>query len=417
VRILHVLDHSLPLQSGYAIRTISVLRSQRALGHETFQVTGPRHNVVPEASEQVGPWLFYRTPRTAGMDLSLLGELLIMQRLERRLEELVCELEPDLIYAHSPLTNGWPALRVARRHGVPVAYEIRALWEDAAVEHGSIAEGGPQYRTIRLLETMLMRRVDALAVICRGLRDEVLARGVPEAKVTIVPNIADPSLFSLERRLYPELQERLGLVGCTVLGFAGSFYRYEGLMLLIDAMPALIRRFPDLCLLLVGGGREEARLRERARHAGLGRHLVFTGRVPHDEVAAYYDLVDLFVYPRLPSRLTEIVTPLKPLEAMAAGRLVVASDVGGHRELVGHQRTGFLCQAGDLDSLVGCLSHVLGNPRDWGEVSTAARLFVERERTEATMTRRYQEMLDGLRPASMLATRTLQPLEHDARAR
>jgi glycogen(starch) synthase len=398
VRILHVLDHSLPLQSGYAIRTISVLRSHQALGHETFHLTGPRHNVAPQASEQVGRWLFYRTPKTAGMGLPMAGELLIMQRLEQQLRDLARRLKPDLIYAHSPLTNGWPALRVARRLGIPVAYEIRALWEDAAVEHGSIPAWGLRYRTISALETKLMRRVDALAVICRGLRDEVLARGVPEAKVTVVPNSIDPSHFPARQRAHSELEERLGLAGCTVVGFAGSFYRYEGLALLIEAMPALMQRFPDLRLLLVGGGREEAQLREAAQNAGLSKHVLFTGRVSHEEVPRYFDLVDVFAYPRLPSRLTQLVTPLKPLEAMAAGRLVVASDVGGHKELIDHGRTGLLYRAGDREALIACLSEILHQRERWGEVRSAARAFVERERSETVMAARYHEMFVRLFP-------------------
>jgi glycogen(starch) synthase len=130
----------------------------------------------------------------------------------------------------------------------------------------------------------------------------------------------------------------LGLDGATVVGFAGSFYGYEGLDLLIEAVRQMLPRHPQLRLLLVGGGPQESNLRAQAVAAGMQEHVIFTGRVPHAEVQRYYELIDVLAYPRLPIRLTELVTPLKPLEAMAQGRMLVASDVGGHRELIATAR-------------------------------------------------------------------------------
>jgi glycogen(starch) synthase len=138
-----------------------------------------------------------------------------------------------------------------------------------------------------------------------------------------------------------------GLAGKTVIGFIGSFYAYEGLDLLLDALPAIIQKTPDIRVLLVGGGPQEANLRQQADKLGLKDHVIFTGRVPHSEVNRYYDLINVLAYPRHPMRLTELVTPLKPLEAMAQGQLFVASDVGGHKELVEHNKTGILFKAGD----------------------------------------------------------------------
>ena len=137
------------------------------------------------------------------------------------------------------------------------------------------------------------------------------------------------------------------MTGKTVVGFAGSFYGYEGLDLLIDALALLAPRHPDLRVLLVGGGMQEAALREQARVRGVADRVVFSGRVPHQEVQRYYDLIDVLAYPRHRMRLTELVTPLKPLEAMAQGRMLVASDVGGHRELIRDGETGVLFPAGD----------------------------------------------------------------------
>ena len=138
---------------------------------------------------------------------------------------------------------------------------------------------------------------------------------------------------------------------------------------------------PDIRLLLVGGGYEEERLKQQAEAAGIARSVVFAGRVPHDQVQSYYDLVDVFVYPRNCTRVTELVTPLKPLEAMAQGHVVVASDVGGHKELIHPDKTGFLFRADDPDALAETVLRVFRHPDAAAKVQLNARKFVETERT------------------------------------
>jgi len=187
-----------------------------------------------------------------------------------------------------------------------------------------------------------------------------------------------------------QLRTSLGLAGKTVLGFAGSFYGYEGLDVLLDAFARLAARDPALGLLLLGGGPQEAALRERASRLGVSERVVFTGRVPHQEVARYYDLLDALVYPRRSIRLTELVTPLKPLEAMAQGRIVLASDVGGHRELVRDGETGFLFPAGDADALAQAIATALERRADWLRIAANARRFVEAERNWAASVARYE---------------------------
>ncbi|MBM3524664.1 MAG: glycosyltransferase, partial [Alphaproteobacteria bacterium] len=143
MRILHILDHSLPNHSGYVFRTLSILEHQRRLGWETIQVTTPRHKGAKAAAEEFDGWTFHRTPAppawTAG--LPIVGEAAEILASTRRIDGLVRTLKPDLIHAHSPVLNAVPAWRVARRLGLPFVYEIRAFWEDAAVDHGSTAEG------------------------------------------------------------------------------------------------------------------------------------------------------------------------------------------------------------------------------------------------------------------------------------
>ncbi|MDH3660232.1 MAG: glycosyltransferase, partial [Alphaproteobacteria bacterium] len=241
----------------------------------------------------------------------------------------------------------------------------------------------------------LCQRVDAVTTICRGLADALIARGIPRDKIEIVPNAVDPRRFSSPAAPDPSRIRDLGLGGCTVLGFIGSFYTYEGLALLIDAMPALLCSHPDLRLLLIGGGQDEQLLRKRAAQKGLDGKVIFTGRIPHAEVLDYYGLIDLCVYPRLPMPLTELVTPLKPLEAMAAGRIVVASDVGGHQELIRDGETGFLFRAGYLTALIECLQDVLASRERWPQIRANGQRFAA-ERSWRSVTAVYRPLFERL---------------------
>ena len=301
-----------------------------------------------------------------------------------------------MLHAHSPVLNVLPALRVGHRRRIPVVYEVRATWEDAAVDHGTTREGSLRYRASRALETWALRRADHVTTICEGLHGDIVARGIPPERVTVIPNAVDIREFTFGAAPDPELRAKLGLDGKRVLGFAGSFYAYEGLDLLIEALAILTPKRPDLRALLVGGGPQEAALRAQATSTGLGERVIFTGRVPHQDVQRYYELIDVLAYPRRSMRLTELVTPLKPLEAMAQGRMFVASDVGGHRELVRHGETGFLCKSGDAVALAKAIDMVLNDEPSWPRIAAQARQFVETERTWARSVRRYQDVYAGV---------------------
>ncbi len=303
-----------------------------------------------------------------------------MKQTEKRLEEVAREVHPDIIHAHSPVLNALPAIRVARKLGIPVVYEIRAFWEDAAVDHGSTTEGSLRYQATRKLETHAIQQADHVFTICQGLRADILARGIPADKVTVIPNAVDTASFKPASPPDPILRQKLGLTGKTVIGFVGSFYAYEGLDLLLEALPAIAEEKPDIGVLLVGGGPQEANLRQQAEKLGLQDVVVFAGRVPHQEVGRYYDLINVLAYPRHPIRLTELVTPLKPLEAMAQGQVFVASDVGGHKELVEHNKTGILFKAGDRQALAEAIVALLNNRQYWPELKANGRQFVENVR-------------------------------------
>ena len=396
MRILHVLDHSIPLHSGYTFRTLAILREQRRLGWETHHLTSPKHTAPCGDEETVDGWVFHRTPAARASSLPGLAENALMRATQHRLHGLAQRLQPDAIHAHSPVLNAIPALRVGKRLGIPVFYEVRAFWEDAAVDHGTTTEGSLRYRATRALETRALKQAAHVFTICEGLRGDIVARGIPPSKVTVIPNAVAIDDFEPGGAPDAALQQRLGLAGATVLGFIGSFYAYEGLDLLLDALPALLQRRPELRVLLVGGGPQDAALKAQAQALGVADKVVFTGRVPHDQVQRYYDLIDVLAYPRRSMRLTELVTPLKPLEAMAQGRLLVASDVGGHRELIRHGETGWLFEAGSAAALTDTVDQLLARRAQWANLRAAGRRFVERERNWAASVARYRPVYEGL---------------------
>ena len=394
MRILHILDHSAPLHSGYTFRTLAILSQQRALGWETVHLTGPKQGPWDGPEQSIDGWHFFRTEPASGFGarLPLFKQICLVNSLARRLHQVIDLTRPDILHAHSPALNALAALRVGRALGLPVVYEIRAFWEDAAVDHGTSTAGGLRYRLSRALETFAVRRADQVTTICEGLRTDLCARGIRTQKVTVIPNAVDLLHFTDGRPRDPILARQLGLGTAPTLGFIGSFYAYEGLALLLEAMPLMLLGCPALRLLLVGGGAQEVALKTLAHRLGVEHNVIFAGRVPHAEVTRYYDLIDVLVYPRLPMRLTELVTPLKPLEAMAQGRLVVASDVGGHRELIADGKTGILFQAGSRTALAEKVLDLFQHPERWPALRRAARAYVESERNWQTSVARYAEI-------------------------
>ena len=392
MRVLHVLDHSIPLHSGYTFRTAALLREQRARGWQTFHLTSPKQGNTAQLHESVDGLDFFRTPAvpSASVSVPVWNEVRLIRALAHRLQQVVEQVRPDIIHALSPVLNALPALQVGRRNGIPVVYEIRAFWEDAAVDHGSTREGSLRYRATRALETYAIRRAGHVFTICEGLRADIVARGIPSGKVTVIPNAVDVEGFQLAQPADPALLARWGLQGRTVLGFIGSFYAYEGLDLLVSAMPQLVQQRPDVCLLLVGGGPQEAALKAQVQMLGLADRVVFTGRVPHAEVNRYYDLIDVLAYPRHSMRLTELVTPLKPLEAMAQGHLFVASDVGGHKELIRHGETGWLFKADDRDARAAAVLDMLDHRDRWPQLRANGRRFVEEVRNWRNSVAHYE---------------------------
>lgn len=394
-RVLHILDHSLPLHSGYTFRTRAILKSQQAAGLTVRGVTGPRHADAGPEIEEIDGLTFHRVAgRFAGPPG--LSEWREIEAFREGIEGVARQWQPEVLHAHSPALCGMAGLRAAKRLGLPFVYEIRAFWEDAAVGNGTGREGSLKYRLTRALENRVVAGADAVFTICKGLRDDLVARGHDGEKIGLSPNGVDLALFGDPVARDDALAHALGIGAGPVVGFIGSFYDYEGLDDLVAALPALRQRHPHAQLLLVGGGPMNEALRAQAAASPAGDAIVFTGRVQHAEVERYYSLIDVLAYPRKHSRLTDLVTPLKPLEAMAQRRIVAASDVGGHRELITDGQTGLLFPPDDPMRMAASLADFIDRRDSWPTMREAGRAHVATHHDWARNVQRYQRVYQDL---------------------
>ncbi|MDZ4308396.1 TIGR04063 family PEP-CTERM/XrtA system glycosyltransferase [Allopontixanthobacter sp.] len=395
-RVLHILDHSLPMHSGYSFRTRAIMRSQQAAGIDVRGITGLRHEAGEARAEVHDGLMFHRTSGAAS-GVAGMREWREVARFAEAIGKLADDCQPDILHAHSPALCGLAAMKIARSRGIPLVYEIRAFWEDAAVGNRAGREGSIRYRATRALENRVVAGADAVFTICEGLREDLIGRGFPGGKIGLSPNGVDLTLFGDPPPRDDRLAAELGIgTGTPVIGFIGSFYDYEGLDDLIAAMPLLQARHPGAQLLLVGGGPMDAALRAQAAASPAAGAILFTGPVPHDQVERYYSLVDILAYPRKRSRLTDLVTPLKPLEAMAQRRIVAASDVGGHRELIVDGATGSLFPPDDPQGCADALADLIDTRSEWDAMRARGVDHVRRHHDWAVNIARYQSVYHHL---------------------
>lgn len=406
MRILHVLHNSLPLLCGYSIRSGYIVNLERSIGFEPSVVTSGQHPNGSSMRETIAGTDYRRTLGSERGRLPFSREWNLMRNLEHQVEAAAREFQPDLIHAHSPVLVGLPALRVGRRLGLPVVYEIRDLWENASVDRGRFAAGSPLYRVARGLESYVVRNADAVVTICELLRNELAPRAGRPDKVHVIANGVDADAFQPQSP-NEDLRQRWGLAGKEVILYAGTFQPYEGLDLLVRAIGEIVRQRPQAHLVIVGGSAgfaggtvtmspEEQHLRAVASDSGALDHVTFTGRIPHGEVKDLYALADIMSYPRLLTLTTALTTPLKPLEAMAMAKPVIASDVPPMKELVQDGSTGLLFRAGDHHDLAEKCVALLADPARRIQLGKAARTWVERERQWPVLVDGYRHVYESV---------------------
>lgn len=403
LRILHVLHNSLPLLCGYSIRSGAIISHQRSQGLDPIVVTSSRQPESVEGQvDMIDGTPHFRTGPHAEPALPILRERALMRRLQEQVERVIDETRPHIVHAHSPVLVGLPALLAARKHGLPFVYEVRDLWENASVDRGKFRYNSPLYRLARGLETYVLRRADAVVAICDALRWDVTTRVSDPRKVFVVGNGVDTAIFDPAAVKAPnDLRKRWRVEGKRVIAYVGTFQPYEGLDLLIRAMPEILGRVSNAHLLIVGGSAGENTSVEQALQArvaslSLESHVTFTGRVPHAMAKSAYAMADVVACPRLLTRTTSLTTPLKPLEAMALGRALVISDVPGMRELVRDGETGATFPAGDVNGLAAVCVRLLEDPALRRALGERAHAWVDEHRKWPTLVARYQDIYTRL---------------------
>lgn len=396
-RVLHVLDHSWPVHSGYSIRSLHLIAAQYRLGFRPQVLTGPLQFVDdPNAVETVVENVTYRrTPfhgKFAEWAISrrwpILREAAVVRLMRNRILELLRTEPVDLIHAHSPALCGLAALQAARSKRIPFVYELRAFWEDAAVDQNKTSTRSLRYRLSQKLEDYVVHRANAVIGISQSILDELKKRKTDPGKLFHVPNGVDVEKFSPVSR-DETLAGKFGFGSEPVLGFIGSLYRWEGVAWLIRAVAELRRRGTLCQLVVVGDGEEMPAVQQAVRELNASEFIQIVGRVPHDEIARYYSVVDVLVYPRHSIRLTELVTPLKPLEAMALGKAILGSDVGGIRELIEPEKTGLLYRADDIENFCLQAKRLLAQDSLRRELGMRAREVILREKDWKVLAQRY----------------------------
>ncbi len=400
--VLHVVSTSLPeQQSGYTIRTQGIVTGQRAAGLDAQVVTRlgfPVDTGVIFASPwaEVGGVPYHRLLPGRGIPIPSARR---QEVAVARLTELVQRLRPDVLHAHSKHENAQIALTVGRRLGLPVVYEARGFLEETWVSSGGTPDSD-FYRWSREAESLCLQHADVVITLSQAMASDIESRGISAGRITVIPN-AVPADFANSKDATPSragvgagMRARLGIpADSTVFGSVSTVNDYEGFDTVIEAMTLLHDH--GVVLLIVGDGPARPGLQARAESAGVADRVVFTGRVPHAQVRDHLDAIDVFVVPRKVTPVTVLVPPIKPLEAMAVGIPVLASDLPPLVEIVRPGAFGEVAAAQDAVAWAEQMAALRYAPEHLHALGLRASEFVARERTWARAADRYAKVYDA----------------------
>jgi glycosyltransferase involved in cell wall biosynthesis len=411
-RLLYVLHNSRPFANGgYATRAHGLALGLKAAGFDVHCITRPgypsdMHRDVAAADvplmDMIDAIPYHRdlSPSRRGGHRTREYGPAAADVLEARFRAM----QPAAVIAASAYLSALPALVAARRVGIPFVYEVRGFWEITRISDDPALETGPLFRMERFLETQIARQADQVLTLTGGMRDELIRRGVDPEKITLCPNSCDPSRFTPRGR-DAELASRLGIPpDVPVIGYIGTFVGYEGLDDLAHACGRLHARGVDFRLMVVGSentgtnerGPIARKILEIAGQQGFMDKLLLPGRVPHHEVEGYYSLIDVAPFPHKPQLVTEMVSPMKPLEALAMEKAVLVSSVQALAEMVVPGETGLVFEKGDIDSLAEKLALLLGDPALRAQLGKAGREWVRAERTWDRTAGLAKDVIKGL---------------------
>ncbi len=401
MRILHLLYNSLPDVRGASIRSHQILRYQQQIGLDVYPISSPFQQSTDknEFSEKIDGIIYFRSYVSGQYDFlntkkqlsKRLNKILPFFVFLRSVFRLAKQSNVDLIHAHSTFFCGFTGLIISRLLHKPFVYEVRSDWVRGMIESGAFSEKSILAIVYTSLESFVIKNADHVVIIGNNLKDFVLRSGRRDLeKVTVIYNCVDLSEMST---IVHHTSRSATSSGSIVFGFIGTLYRYEGVDDLIKVFCLLKKTYENIKLVIVGGGECFFSLTEMAEK--LGVEVNFVGEVPHHEIAKFYNYIDVIVLPRKRTKTTEQVTPLKPLEAMGFKKTVLASDVGGLKEIV-NELNGLIFHADDCDDLYLKMEMLIRNPRLVNDLALKGYAWVVDNRNWNREIYKYQEVYRSL---------------------
>ena len=334
----------------------------------------------------------------------IVEEKILIKYFTKRIIEVAKQENAEIIHAHTPYRVGLPALKAARKLGLPFVYEMRGMWEETAVANGRWLRNGPAYRRFQKFETKVLRKADAVICISETLKQEAISRGVEEAKITVVTNAVDSNIAqnNTKGEIFHNSVTALNKGNSTkIVGYIGSLREMEGVDLTAQAVAQLKSDGHDVRFFVLTSQAGQLELKQYCDSLGLGDEAVIVGPVPHEQVGPFYDLIDIFVVSRPDTRVTRLVTPLKPFEAMAMGKAVIASKLPALEEIIQNGKTGLLYNPESVDSLCNAILSCLNEDGLAENLGHNAKEWVMTNRTWNSVVKNYsaayQFAIDSMR--------------------
>ena len=406
--IFYILHNSEPYMNfGYASRSRGVMSSLQKDGYKVYGVTrfGFPHDRLDlkdsihlrentPLTDKVGDLEYWRLLAKKGQGLfeQPLDEYILEAK--NAIIELAYLKKPSKIIAASNFYTAFPALLAARELGIPLIYEVRGFWE--VTRYSSVPDWKNSYdhKFYVAMENKTALGADKVLTLTQAMKDLIEKRSNGKVSAEIISNAVTPREDVSSRR-NEELATQLGIKSNEkVIGFIGRIVQYEGLDLLMQAATQL----KDLpCkFLIVGSGESLEALKEFSKKLSLEEVFIFIGRVPYNEVQEYYTLIDLVILPRLPQPVCELVSPLKPFEAMAEKKLLLMSDVAPMKEFTIEGVNGFLFEKGNINSLVSQIKRILFSQEKFEKTKESAREWVLENRTWDFAAKKIHHVLNHL---------------------
>lgn len=359
MKVLHILYQSLPQISGSSIRSRDLLMSQKEIGLDPVAVTSPFQSSLKD-EEIIYGVRYIRTEVHQNETISDRKKSTIRRIIRffkifsfyKNLKQIIRNEKPEILHAHAMFFCGLPAIFLGNKFHLPVVYEVRSLWMlNKKGKKGAI--GLWTEKVLYSIELFVMRRATLVVAINDALKDELVAQKINETKISVIGNAVNTTLIdSLKQKI-----SGTNLTGPKLnFGYIGTLTPHEGIDLLIEAFAEVNKEFPKSELFIFGGGVEENRIKTLAKNL---ENVRFQGAIEPHNVHKAFESIDIIVNPRYKNKLTDSVTPLKPLEAMAYEKIFIGSDVGGIKELITHAFNGYLFDAGSRADLINVMIFAL----------------------------------------------------------